>query len=235
MDIQHVEHQIHFFTDNENIRPEPSTISMILKELGSMNLIPTTAKALNKATGQQVNILRMITSDEQFQVTFAPEAIVISLKTRNKAVSFESIVTQVTKLFELLKLIYPDKKSNRISSVTTIFSQTNEEQEDNKIRDMYLKNENETPFEWTIRKCFSVNLGVSNEKINSVHMADRAKFMLINDQHVNNFDGYRFTADSNTISENTSYRFDLSNSIDLIKELNNDNLEVLKPIIDMIN
>lgn len=227
----HESHQINLFTNNEDISPSPATIFPLLQELSRFSLIPTFGQEVNALSGEMRQILIMTNPEQTYRVEFASHSIVINSMANNHD---EFVEKSVGVLGEIQK-IYPNKKFNRIALLNAQIFTDELTKYERLYNELFTYNE-VSPFEWDNRIALRKEIDFNNEKINSINSISRKEIGVINYNSGRPFDGVIFEIDSNTLPVDATFRFNLNDAIQVLRELNENNrssLGILRRYIEL--
>ncbi|WP_228483436.1 hypothetical protein [Lelliottia nimipressuralis] len=227
----HESHQINLFTNNEDISPSPAVIFPLLQELSRFSLIPTFGQEVNALSGEMKQILIMTNPEQTYRVEFASGSIVINSMANNHD---EFVEKSIGVLGEIQK-IYPNKKFNRIALLNAQIFIDDVAKYERLYNELFTYKE-VSPFEWDNRIALRKQIAFHNEEINSINSISRKEVGVINHNSGRPFDSVIFEIDSNTLPSNASFRFDLTDSIQVLRGLNENNrrsLGVLSRYIEL--
>ena len=71
-------HQINFFTNNNDIVPNPLTIGAVLDKIGKFGFVPTFGQEINAITGEKKQILIMVDTNQTIRVEFPSHGIIFN-------------------------------------------------------------------------------------------------------------------------------------------------------------
>lgn len=231
MNQVHESHQINLFTTNEDISPSPAIIFPLLQELSRFSLIPTFGQEVNALSGEMKQILIMTNPEQTYRVEFASNAIVINGMATNHD---EFVEKSVSVISEILK-IYPNKKFNRIALLNAQVFTDSLEKYQRLYNELFTYND-VAPFEWDNRIALRKAIEFNNEEINSINAISRKEIAVFNHNAGKPFDAIMFEVDSNTLPTNANYRFDFNDSIQVVRNLNDNNrnsLSILRRYIEL--
>lgn len=225
VNLLHESHQLHFFVNNTDIESTPSLISAIKEQFPDFQLVPTYGKEFNPVSGDQKDILILVSSDHSLRIEFPSHEILIlkegGTQEEFKELSFE-IVRGLSDLFRF-------KMGNRVSILSTKFYQGSKEQYEELYKSLFTYKQ-ATPFEWDNRVVERLELPDSKESINSISAIRRIG---VRSPHINNgneTDLIVFELDSNTAYQSAKNRFGLTNCLGVYDELYKNNIRLTKEL-----
>ncbi|MBF4178958.1 hypothetical protein ISP11_13895 [Lelliottia nimipressuralis] len=131
--------------------------------------------------------------------------------------------------------MYPNKKFNRIALLNAQIFIDDVAKYERLYNELFTYKE-VSPFEWDNRIALRKQIAFHNEEINSINSISRKEVGVINHNSGRPFDSVIFEIDSNTLPSNASFRFDLTDSIQVLRGLNENNrrsLGVLSRYIEL--
>ncbi|MGO5000533.1 hypothetical protein [Oceanisphaera sp. W20_SRM_FM3] len=221
MNLLHENHQLHFFVNNTDIEVNPDLIRAITEFFPDLNLAPTYGKEFNPLSGEQKDILVLISPDQSLRIEFPSHETMI-FKEGGTQEDFKKLSIR---LIDGLAKLFPFKKGNRLSMLNAKFYEGSEGQYEALYKSLFTYKQ-ASPFEWDNRVVEKRKLPISREEINSISMIRRVEIRTPYLKGGKETDVVIFELDSNTIHQNTSNRFRLQDSIDIYSELQNNNLRI---------
>lgn len=225
MELIHQEHQGFFFFNNLDLTPSPELYTLLLNEFSRYGLMPNIGHEFNIQTGEKKQFVTLVNSTDDLRVEFPSHGIVV---TRLKA-EFEDFYTDFKNIMKSLAVLFPLKKANRVSLISTkIFNGTEDQ-----YREIYLNlftYKSINPFEWDNRVAEKRYILGNSEEVNSISNIKRGEMVspFFNNGHPKSV--IAFSVDTNTSPTKTENRFSFENSIKAYDEIYNNNLELLKEL-----
>ena len=226
MNLLHENHQLHFFVNNADIEVNPDLIRAITEIFPDLNLAPTYGKEFNAISGEQKDILVLISADQSLRVEFPSHETMI-FKEGGTADEFMGLSFRIV---EGLSKLFPFKKGNRLSMLSTKFYEGSSEQYESLYSSLFTYNKAK-PFEWDNRVVERLELPNSKEKMNSISIIRRVEARSPYFNNGNGTDVIAFELDSNTIAQNRDNRFNLQASLDVFGELQENNSRISEELI----
>lgn len=214
MNQLHESNQLHFFTDNSDIPPEPHVVTELLTNLVKFKFMPTFGQAINALSGERKKFIVMITGDEKLRIEFQIDRIVISSEGKSLGSFFE----QAKEIITTLAICYPTKKANRLSIINNSLYVGSNEEYNELYKKLFTYHEAE-PFEWDNRIAEKKNLLNSSESLNCVSTIRRSNVNAAFHNDNRPFDAVIIESDINTIPESKNNRFELLSSLGVLNEM----------------
>lgn len=212
MELLHQSYQAHFFTNNIDVPATPGMLHKLLTGLSGFGLMPTYGNALNARSGEKAQFVIMISPDEKLMVEFPFDRICISSETKPLE-EFQALLLPI--LNELGK-IFPDKKGNRLSIVSSKIYGGSSVDYQALYKRLFTYTQVD-PFEWENR--VALRGQVFGEAINDITTIRRCEFAA---NFINSglpSDSIFSEVDTNTDPKNNSPRFNISNVQEKFMEL----------------
>ncbi|ENW53824.1 hypothetical protein [Acinetobacter baumannii] len=225
MELIHQEHQGFFFCNNFDLAPSPELYNLLLKEFSRYGLMPNIGHEFNFQTGEKKQFVTLVNSTDDLRVEFPSHGIVVQ---RQKS-ECEEFYTDFKNIISSLAVLFPLKKANRVSLISTrIFNGTEKQ-----YRDIYLNlftYKSINPFEWDNRVAEKRSILDKSEEINSISNIKRGEMVspFFNNGHPKSV--VAFSVDTNTSPTKTENRFSFESSIKAYDEVYNNNLRLLQEL-----
>ncbi|HHP8031790.1 TPA: hypothetical protein ACSIR4_000665 [Acinetobacter baumannii] len=221
------ENQGVFFCNNIDLVPSPELYNLLLNKFSRYGLMPNIGHEFNIQSGEKKQFLTLVNSSEDLRIEFLSHGVIVSqIKT-----TFENFYESFIKIINELAELFPLKKGNRVSLVSTKIFDGSEEQ----YREIYLNlftYKSVEPFEWDNRIAEKKYILENNEKeeINSISNIKRGEMVspFYNNGHPKSV--IAFTVDTNTSASKSENRFSFGNSIKVYDEIYNNNIRLLKEL-----
>lgn len=225
MELIHQEHQGFFFCNNFDMAPSPELYNLLIKEFSRYDLIPSVGHEFNIHTGQKTQFVTLVNSKDDLRVEFPSHGIVVTqLKTE-----FEKFYTDFKNIINSLALLFPLKKGNRISLLSSkIFDGTEEQYKEIYLNLFTYKAVN--PFEWDNRIAEKRYILNRSEEVNSISNIKRGEMVSPFFNNGQPKSVVAFSVDTNTSPTNAKDRFSFENSIEAYNEIYTNNLRLLQEL-----
>ncbi|HCG6859037.1 TPA: hypothetical protein N2726_004597 [Vibrio parahaemolyticus] len=215
MKLEHESHQLHFFSNNNDIEANSLFVSAMTQNLSEhLSLVPNTGREFEPMKGLQRDFLVLTTPDGKTRIEFPSNETVI-FKEGGTLDEFQELCI---KILSSLNKLFPMKHANRLSVLTSKFYSGSEENYNNLYRELFTYRSAQ-PFEWDNRIVQRLTLERSGEKINSISAIRRLEVQGPFSMKGQPKDMIVVDIDTNTIFQNKDFRFSLSNSTGVFEEL----------------
>jgi hypothetical protein len=212
MNKLHESNQIHFFTNNQDVTPTPVIMGSLLQSLGRFGLLPSYAHEINALTGEKKQFITMATTDGNLRIEFPSGAMIIS----SSNISSTQFLDTSIAILNILKDIFPDKKSNRLSFLSnSLYGGTSEQYK--ALYDAIFTYRQAEPFEWDNRVVERKN--INNETLNCISNIRRCEIEAPFINSGQSTDCIFFELDVNTIPQKNDYRFDLETCNTVLRDI----------------
>jgi len=211
--------QASIFVNAEDITPSPDVMTDLIGLFKDKGFIPTTFQAVNLAVGSAQLRVRLMTPNNEWNVSFAANRIdvtklAIDYKGSNLG-ELDVFCTEASNLFERIINKY-HKRANRLSFNSNFLL---EEMTSNRLSEIYYKlfkpfdfyKEN-IPFEWNWRTASRISHTIDNltDVLNIITLINRMRGEIILRDMPTVIDRLQLSFDINTTDLNVDYRFELS-------------------------
>ena len=216
-------HQINFFTNNNDIVPNPLTIGAVLDKIGKFGFVPTFGQEINAITGEKKQILIMVDTNQTIRVEFPSHGIIFN-GLGGDPQEFSEMVLSISRE---LQNVFPMKKGNRIAVLNSRIYQGDESVYSSLYNALFTY-KGVNPFEWDNRIAVRKNIEEYQEEINSISTIRRTE---ISAPFLNNgmpSDCVLFETDTNTLPQNGYMRFGWDEYIRVLELLCRDNLKTIE-------
>lgn len=215
MKLDHESHQLHFFSNNADIEANSLFISAMTSSLSEhLSVVPNTGREFEPMKGIQRDFLILTTLDGSVRIEFPSNEIVIS----KEGGSLDEFQELCIKILNSLKKLFPMKYANRISVLSSKYYSGSTENYDELYGKLFTY-KTAKPFEWDNRIVQRLTLECSGEEINSNSVIRRVEVQGPFTKKGQTKDVIVVDVDSNTIYQNAEFRFSLSSSLTVFKEL----------------
>ncbi len=226
MNQLHESNQLHFFSENSDIKPEPEVVSQLLGKLSKFGFMPTFGQSINALSGEKKKFIIMVTGDENLRIEFQANRIVLS----SEGINLDELLEKANEILPLLEEVFPEKKANRLSLINNKLYVGNDEEYSALYKKLFTYHQAE-PFEWDNRIAERKPLDNTKEQLNCISAIRRCKVSAPFHNSNQPFDAVTSESDINTIPENENFRFSLNESIEILSEI----LKVSKSASDLLN
>ena len=221
MNIIHQEHQGFFFCNNSDLSPSPDVFKTLLDHFSSIGLMPNIGQELNIATGENKQFIILVNGTGTLRIEFSTMHILVFQVTS----SMEEFYSTFIQIIEKLAALFPFKKGNRLSIVTSKFFNGSEEQYVKLYKNLFTY-KSINPFEWENRVAVKINMNFNenSEEVNSISTVRRGEMMspFFNNGKLTSV--VEFNIDTNTSPKNNNNRFSFKESIDLYHKIFENNI-----------
>lgn len=225
MNLIHQEHQGFFFCNNLDLTPSPELYNLLLQEFSRYGLMPNIGHEINIETGEKKQFVILVNSKEDFRIEFPMHGIVINQYKE----SFENFYSQFKDIVLTLGKIFPLKKGNRVSLISTKIFDGTESQYKTIYQNLFTY-KSANPFEWDNRIAEKRYILGDSEEINSISNIKRGEMISPFFNNGRSKSVLAFSVDSNTAPSKAENRFTFANSIKAYDELYQNNLRLLKEL-----
>ena len=229
MQLMATNYVINLFADNNEVTPDVKFIGPCMTHLSAYGLIPSFGNEINGLTGERKNFLRMVSANEELQINFQSQTTTIVMVVKSHLEEFPPVLTGI---LQNLNVIFPSKKCNRLSVITsTLFNGTVQEY-DKVWKEVYVSSpEDSAPFEWDARQAFKINLEGVEDNMNLVSTVRRGSLNIPNG---NVQDSVVIDTDLNTEFENSTRRFTYIDAIPNLERMLLNNTFVTKQTMEKL-
>ncbi|WP_282081680.1 hypothetical protein [Klebsiella pneumoniae] len=214
--------QFNFFSDNSDVTTNPMVISSFLNALSKFGLIPTFSQELNTLTGEKKQVLIMTNPEQTYKIEFPSNTVIIS----GIGMDVDEFNTRTIDVLGALESLMPNKKAKRLAVINVaIYSGTQERYQDTYTKLFTYKDIE--PFEWENKVAQRLSVPEVDVDINHVSVIKRCTVSSALVNSGRDTDVIIFENDTNTVREESSFRYDWKRSIELFKSLSSINASEL--------
>lgn len=211
-------YQFNMFVKQMPVTPSPDFVGVLFTKFGSLGLYPGVGNEVG-GNGQQVQFFRLATHDDRISIafnTFALSIVINDVDSKPIAEIIEYVEQAYTKLLDAGVVL----SSNRLSVVASVINEVDVTEARSRLHDFITSKVNPAEsVEWESRVVSRKELHGVSESINVVNAVRNVKASLPAINAGRLFDAIIFDYDINTLQENNSYRFNLSNAMNIYQEL----------------
>jgi hypothetical protein len=207
-------HQINFFTNNEDVVVSHPIISLLMERLAKFNLIPTYGQEMNASTGEKRQIFSMVNFEQTLKLDFPSHGIFLT----SFAGSFDEFIELSMKVFSALQSCLPTKKGNRIAVLTSSFYKSDEQIYNELYKELFTYHVVQ-PFEWDNRIALRKEIEGYSEIVNSISTIRRGEVVAPFLNGGIPGDCIMFETDVNTLPQNGIARFTWDSLMSVVEAL----------------
>lgn len=216
------EFQFSYFTRGQFIDSSPENIFPLISAFEN-NFLPSYAEEISHTGVKKVIRIVGINRFENVSVMFTSESININMLYRDSKPGKDEIIERLNFITNALSKIKADIKAWRLASVVSSIKRVTQEYNSKMYSKFFVDGNSADYFEWNTRRAKRHSL--ANETLNVVATISRGPVMNSNNPS-ENFDAIVVQLDVNTIPENSSDRFNISNEVVLqLIDLGQENLD----------
>lgn len=216
------EFQFSYFTRGQFIDSSPENIFPLISAFEN-NFLPSYAEEISHTGVKKVIRIVGINRFENVSVMFTSESININMLYRDAKPGKDEIIERLSFITNALSKIKADIKAWRLASVVSSIERVTQEYNSKMYSKFFVDGNSADYFEWNTRRAKRHSL--ANETLNVVATISRGPVMNSNNPS-ENFDAIVVQLDVNTIPENSSDRFNISNEVVLqLIDLGQENLD----------
>jgi len=164
-------YQVHIFVDNSEMETNAETISKLLEAFKDLNLLPNYGKEFILSSGHHRDFIKLVSSAQDLIIEFPSNEIVMHFN--NNDVD----ITLINNVLDKLASLFPDKKSNRLSMLTSASFSKGKQDNYNKVFENIFRYENKEAFEWEHRIAERGSLPNDDGLLNQILTYRRGHFL----------------------------------------------------------